>query len=274
VLQLHGGMLGSAESSPGELTSAVRLPVEARTTRVGPAARHVGAKDRIARLWRDSVPTTSHPVLTHFLRLGEESPVPQQDQTDEHHGYEGLESGHMLPSPSTAVELQRRDHDGWRTLGRGVALDGRHCLLRVLGPEPVQAGDTIRAVAVTEAGTTGLRVTAVAVLRRESSGQADLAMLTVDDGVLLAPSPVASRPFVRAVLADLDDDRTPARECGEVVAALSAVVSIGARPDPFVPSTVLTVSRLPDGDEPDHPLSWTCRLFHIGCPDSAEESAK
>lgn len=184
-----------------------------------------------------------------------------------------------VQSPPTVVLLQAQRPAGWVTVARGVALDGRRCLLRTVGAGRPRSGDAVRLVGVSGAEVRPLTVAEVSVLHRDP---ADLLMVSIA-GEAVPGGYGTDASAVRRVLALLADDtdrrwRVAADAAGDVV---PSVVLVGAgRPGvPGRPAAPVTTHRVsaatpPDGDgggdDDGSPLSWTCRLFGIGCP--AEDS--
>ncbi|MEH0823070.1 MULTISPECIES: hypothetical protein [Micromonospora] len=184
-----------------------------------------------------------------------------------------------VKSPPTVLLLQAQRPAGWVTVARGVALDGRRCLLRTVGAGRPRSGDAVRLVGVSGAQVRPLTVAEVSVLHRDP---ADLLMVSLA-GETVPGGYGTDASAVRRVLALLADDadrrwQVAADAAGDVV---PSVVLVGAgRPGvPGRPAAPVTTHRVsaatpPDGDgggdDDGSPLSWTCRLFGIGCP--AEDS--
>ncbi|SCF09857.1 hypothetical protein [Micromonospora tulbaghiae] len=185
-----------------------------------------------------------------------------------------------VQSPPTVLLLQAQRPAGWVTVARGVALDGRRCLLRTVGAGRPRSGDAVRLVGVTGADVRPLTVAEVSVLHRDP---ADLLMVSIAEETVPGGygTDASAVRRVLALLADEEDRRwrVAADAAGAVV---PSVVLVGAgRPGvPGRPAAPVTTHRVsaatppPDGDgggdDDGSPLSWTCRLFGIGCP--AEDS--
>lgn len=181
-----------------------------------------------------------------------------------------------VQSPPVVVFLQAQRPAGWVTVARGVPLDGRRCLLRTVGAGRARSGDAVRLVGVTGGDTRSLAVAEVSVLHRD---EADLVMVSLD-GATVTGGHGTDASAVRRVLALLADDadgrwRVAADAAAGVVAPVVLVGAgrAGAPGRTAVPVTTHRVSAAtppPDGDgggdDDGSPLSWTCRLFGIGCP--------
>ncbi|SCL13736.1 hypothetical protein GA0070616_0224 [Micromonospora nigra] len=181
--------------------------------------------------------------------------------------------------PPVVVLLQvHREDEGWTTQAWGVPLDGRRCLLRAADPGAVRPADRVRLLAVSGSGPrprrTALEAAGVSVLRRGGTGRPDLLAVTLAAD-LPVDGPVGHGTDARAVrdvVALLaDDDRTPWRladgpDDGDGPAGGPVPVTVeGSAAD----RTVGPAAAPDDGgdDGGDAPLSWTCRILGIGCPD-------
>ncbi|WP_018784311.1 hypothetical protein [Micromonospora sp. CNB394] len=175
-----------------------------------------------------------------------------------------------VQSPPAVLFLQAQRPAGWVTVARGVALDGRRCLLRTVGAGRPRSGDAVRLVGVTGPDARSLTVAEVSVLHRDP---ADLLMVSLA-GETVPGGYGTDASAVRRVLALLADDGDRRwRVAADVAGGVVSPVVLAAAGRPGVPVTTHRVSAAtPDGggDDDGSPLSWTCRLFGIGCP--AEDS--
>ncbi|MGC5386925.1 hypothetical protein O7542_10200 [Micromonospora sp. WMMC264] len=181
-----------------------------------------------------------------------------------------------VQSPPVVVFLQAQRPAGWVTVARGVPLDGRRCLLRTVGAGRARSGDAVRLVGVAGGDARSLAVAEVSVLHRD---EADLVMVSLA-GATVPGGHGTDALAVRRVLAMLADDadgrwRVAADAAADVVAPV-VLVGAGRAGAPGRTAVPVTTHRVgaatpsPDGDgggdDDGSPLSWTCRLFGIGCP--------
>ncbi|MGC4901453.1 hypothetical protein ACLQ2Y_19205 [Micromonospora echinospora] len=181
-----------------------------------------------------------------------------------------------VQSPPVVVFLQAQRPAGWVTVARGVPLDGRRCLLRTVGAGRARSGDAVRLVGVAGGDARSLTVAEVSVLHRD---EADLLMVSLA-GATVPGGYGTDASAVRRVLAMLADDadgrwRVAADAAADVVATV-VLAGAGRAGEPGRPAVPVTTHRVsaatppPDGDgggdDDGSPLSWTCRLFGIGCP--------
>ena len=144
--------------------------------------------------------------------------------------------------------LQRGGDDaGWTTVGRGLALDDRHVLLRVDPAGPPAPRSRLRLVIVGEAGVEAERLIAVQSLPQDGWA------LTV---ARIAGPERPGRPSAE-VLAVLTDPADPLATvaAGAPAAAVRGGTTVAA---PAEPETLVA------GPEPA--LTWLCRVFRIDCP--------
>jgi len=134
----------------------------------------------------------------------------------------------------------------------------------------------VRLVGVAGGDARSLAVAEVSVLHRD---EADLVMVSLA-GATVPGGHGTDALAVRRVLALLADDadgrwRVAADAAADVVAPV-VLVGAGRAGAPGRPAVPVTTHRVgaatpsPDGDgggdDDGSPLSWTCRLFGIGCP--------
>jgi hypothetical protein len=146
--------------------------------------------------------------------------------------------------------LQRGDDaSGWTTVGRGLAVDGRHTLLRVESAGRPAPGGRLRLVAVGAHGAAPARLNGVATLPRDGW------TLTV----ARTTGPDRERQSAAVVL-DALEDPADARWAAVAAAPTGPVPAAATIPEPAA-----ALQPVPD-EPPDAPLSWLCRLFGIDCP--------
>jgi hypothetical protein len=158
--------------------------------------------------------------------------------------------------------LQRGDDAaGWTTIGRGLALDGRHTLLRVDPAGPPAPRSRLRLVSVGAAGVEAERLTEVRSLPQDG--------WTLTVARTAGPDrPGRSSAEVLALLTD-PEDPLGAAAAGAPADAIRGGTTVAARTGPETlaagpESLAAEPETLVAGPEPA--LSWLCRIFRIDCP--------
>jgi hypothetical protein len=177
--------------------------------------------------------------------------------------------------------LQRGDDaTGWTTVGHGLAVDGRHALLRVDPAGPVSAGPVSDSPAGSGSAGSGSAGSgsARAGAPRPVPPHSRLRLLALGpDGVeaerLTGVQSLPQDGWSLTVARTAGPDR-PHRPAAEVLDLLNDRAHVqwapvaGAPDGPVRGGTTVAAPPLeePFAESPEPSLSWLCRIFRIDCP--------